>query len=87
MRIIVTRWPGSRSDGIVLSTRGTIVRVAIPGCDDSIEFSYRGGHWFSEEGEPVEIEFPGAENSDFVSALNDRPSEGYVAAQAFGWVN
>jgi len=71
----------------VLSTCGTIVRVAIPGCDDSVEFSYRGGQWLSEEGEPVEIEFPGLENDDFVSAWNDRPSEGYVAAQAIAWVN
>ena len=56
MRIRITKWTGSQSDGIVLSTRGSAIRVAIPGSDDATEFSCQGCYWFSEDGEPVEID-------------------------------
>jgi hypothetical protein len=80
MLIKITGWFGSSSEGLVLATFGSTIRVAIPGCDDAAEFTCRGGHWFSEDGEPVEIAFPAAQRlavvalpgSDDASANDDR---------------
>jgi len=63
MRIRITKWTGSQSDGIVLSTRGSVIRVAIPGSKDAAEFSCQGWHWFSEDGEPVEVDFLTTDNA------------------------
>ena len=66
MHIIVIDWTGSRLDGVVLSHRGVILKAAICGCDDAAEFHFRGGQWFSEQDEPVEIRMysaPTAEES------------------------
>ncbi|SPE34767.1 hypothetical protein SBA6_40052 [Candidatus Sulfopaludibacter sp. SbA6] len=94
MRIRIIRWTGSESDGIVLSTCGSIIRAAIPGCDDAVEFSYRGAHWFWEDVEPVELEFPTAENSDRNSAsdLNEGLASRCLGSDsrrthAAAWVN
>ena len=78
MRIRITKWTGSQSDGIVLATCDSIIRVAVPGCDDSVEFSHRSAHWFSEDGEPVEIDFAATETRvpDFESPWTNA-----------GWVN
>ncbi len=84
MRIRIIKWVGGQAEGIVLSTFGSMIRVAIPGCDDAVEFSNRGGYWFSEEGEPVEIEFPASEarTGDMVSDgwtdLNSRGTQAVV---------
>jgi hypothetical protein len=76
MRIKIATSAGSQSDGIVLSSRGSIIRVAIPGCNDAAEFSRCAAHWFSEDGEPVKLQFLAGENSDrdFGSAWNGRIS-------------
>jgi hypothetical protein len=94
MQIRITRWTGSLGNGIVLAAYGSTIRVAIPGCDDTEEFLCRGGHWFSDDGEPVEIDFPavgGAEN-DFDSASNKWAETGCLSpnslpAQAVAWIN
>jgi hypothetical protein len=73
MQIRITTWTGSQGNGIVLATHGSTMRVAIPGCDDVAEFSCRGGQWFSDAGQPVEIGFPASEdaNNGFASATNN----------------
>ena len=93
MRIRITTWTGAQSEGILLSTCGSIVRVAIPGCDDSVEFSYRGAHWFSESGEPMEIEYPAQDDGhDLATALNPKPSDPCLGSDSCrtrppAWVN
>jgi hypothetical protein len=63
MRITITTQKGSQSDGIVLATCGSMIRVAIPGCDDAAEFSCKDGQWLSEAGESVEIDALAVEDS------------------------
>ena len=69
----VTGSTGSQTDGIVLATFGPVIRVAIPGCDDAAEFLCRGGRWFSEDGELVEIDFAASGDAD--DGLNDRAAD------------
>jgi hypothetical protein len=93
IQIKITGWTGSRCDGIVLATYGSVIRVAIPGCDDAAEFSCRGGQWFSADGEPVEIAFPAAQRddqecgsaSDNGTARN--PESEFLLAPAAAWLN
>jgi len=94
MQIRITRWTGSQGNGIVLATYDSRIRVAIPGCIDAAEFSCRGGHWFSDDGEPVEINFPDTKDADddFASASNNRTENRCLGpnpspTQAVGWVN
>jgi hypothetical protein len=32
------------------------MRIAVSGCDDAAEFWCRGGQWFAEDGDPVQID-------------------------------
>ena len=65
IRIRITTCAGSQSDGFVLAACGSIIRVAIPGSEDAEQFWCRDGHWFSEDGRSVEIEFFAAESYDY----------------------
>jgi len=51
------RWTGTKSDGVVLSVCGPIMRVAVRDCNDAAEFTFRSGQWFAENGLPVTITF------------------------------
>ena len=51
------RWPGTRLEGVVLSVCGPLMRVAIGGCEDAAQFTFRGGQWLAEDGLPVRITF------------------------------
>jgi hypothetical protein len=53
----ITNWNGSHLDGILLNSEGLKLRVAIAGRDDAAEFHLHGGCWFSEDYQPVEIQF------------------------------
>ncbi len=55
---------GHLEEAILLSIRGDMMRVAIPGCDDAVAFTLRGGAWVSDENVPVEIEFLAARGED-----------------------
>jgi hypothetical protein len=94
MQIRITRWTGSRCAGIVLAVHGSVLRVAIPGCDDAVVFSLRGGQWFREDGEPVEISFRDTEDADdaIASASKYETAQGCLSpnawlAQEAAWVN
>jgi hypothetical protein len=51
-------YPNGRAiHGILLSKNDGCIRVAVKGCDDVVEFTAENGLWFSEDGEPVLLEF------------------------------
>ena len=55
MQITITTWTGNQLDGVLLAASGLLLRVAISGFDDAVEYRLRGGQWFSDQGEFVEI--------------------------------
>ena len=58
-------------DGTLLAVSGPKMRVAIAGVNDAVEFHLRGGQWFSEEGELVEIQlYSGADGDDLDSPVS-----------------
>ncbi len=63
MLLKITTWAGHKLDGALLVVSGPMMRVAISGYDDAVEFRLRGGQWFSADGEFVEIEWRGTEDS------------------------
>ncbi len=48
---------GQILEAVLLSRTETTMRVAIPGCDDSLELSQIHGTWVAEDCEPVRVEF------------------------------
>jgi hypothetical protein len=71
----IRHWAGAEWDAILLSRHGSNMRVAIRGCDDAVELRWLGGHWFAENGDPVEIDnFAGpGESSESGLIGSDRP--------------
>jgi hypothetical protein len=65
IRIRITRWTGSQTDGFVFAACGPIIRVAIPGHEDAEQFWCRDGYWYSEDGEAADIDFFAAEGYDY----------------------
>ena len=58
MYTLIRYLDGRLQEAIVLSAAGDKMRVAIPGCDDAVAFTFRKDAWVSEEENiPVEIEF------------------------------
>ena len=55
MQVRITTWTGTKLNGVALAVHGPTMKVAIPECDDTVDFRFQGGQWFSEQGEPVEI--------------------------------
>ena len=55
MEIMIRALNGTAVPGVVVARFGPIMRVAIPGCDDAVEFRLADGTWRSERGEPVQI--------------------------------
>jgi len=50
-------YPGGGSvAAILLGVSGNTLRLAVEGWDDAAEFRLVGGQWYSELGEPVEID-------------------------------
>lgn len=90
VRTRITTLTGSQCDGIVLSTSGSVIRVAVPGCDDAKEFCWQGRQWYSEDGDSVEIEFFAIEESepDFASAIaNQSGASSFCGTPMPAWVN
>lgn len=54
----ITYFSGKKAEGVLLAARGLEMRVAVKGHRDAAEFRFRGGLWFAEEGDPVEVDFP-----------------------------
>jgi hypothetical protein len=57
MRVTMTFWTGLQTEGVLLAVHGLTLRVAIQGCGDAAELRFRGGQWFAECGDPVQIDF------------------------------
>jgi hypothetical protein len=64
MRVTIKSWAGVETDGVLLYSCGLTLRVALLGSDDAVELHFRGGHWFRENQEFVEIEFHGVADRD-----------------------
>lgn len=64
MIILIRYFDGRLQGAILLSITGDAMRVAIPGLGDATEFTLHKGQWFSDGGDPVEIEFNAAEAED-----------------------
>ncbi len=63
IRLKVKSWTGSEFEAILLGWRGMRMRIAVPGCDDATELSCRGGQWFTEDGQPVQLIYMTEEDS------------------------
>jgi hypothetical protein len=87
MRFTITTWTGFRTDAILLAVDGTRMRLALPGAGDACEFSLRGGQWFSEEGEPVEIVPVQQEAGPETQAYSDCSPVEPLAEPVAIWVN
>jgi hypothetical protein len=55
--MFLTYADGSRTEAFLLARSESKIRVAIPGCDDPMEFTDVHGTWVSEDCEPVRVEF------------------------------
>lgn len=55
--MFLTYADGSTKEGFLLARSESKIRVAIPGCDDPMEFTNIRGTWVSEDCEPVNIQF------------------------------
>jgi len=58
MQITVSFGSGLHIEGVVLSSAGTRLRVALQNWDDAAEFQCRHGQWFLENRDPVLIAWP-----------------------------
>ena len=56
MRLLIRYRGGECRQAITLAGIGDRLRVAMPGCDDAVEFRWADGKWLTEGGEPVEIQ-------------------------------
>jgi hypothetical protein len=48
---------GKAVEGVTLARTANMMRVAVEGCDDAVEFINVHGTWISEDCEPVILEF------------------------------
>jgi len=89
VQIQIETFSGTILDGIVLKTFRTTMRVAIPGCDDAVEFFFHGGVWFWEGREPVGVHVYGTSayhDADWFASVRRTASMGCDNHQA-AWVN
>jgi hypothetical protein len=56
MRLILRYANGMRTEALLLSESAGAMRVTIPGCNDTLEFSVEGEHWVDEQGQRASIE-------------------------------
>lgn len=55
--MIINYANGRSVEAVVLAGNAACLRVAIQACEDVVEFRVRGGQWFSDDLEPVQIAF------------------------------
>ena len=53
----ITYASGKTTDGIILLNHDGCIRVAVQGSEDVVEFTAENGMWFSQNLEPVLVEF------------------------------
>jgi hypothetical protein len=90
MRVTIKSWAGVETDGVLLLSCGLTLRLALLGSDDAAELHFRGGHWFRENGEFVEIEFHGVPDSDTCGIAGDSMGDGVRSDMGEGrstWLN
>lgn len=73
MRVLIRRFDGLIRDGIILAEIGPVLRVAVPGADDAVEFRGDSGIWVGEDGEPVQIDFGAATDGWDMLAIASKP--------------
>ena len=56
IRVKIRSSIGAQWEGILLWLRGRIMRVAVPLCEDVAELRCHEGHWYAENGDPVELD-------------------------------
>lgn len=56
MHLTISFSDGRRAEAVVLAVSADRMRISIPGSDDATELRATQGAWFTETGEPVEIE-------------------------------
>lgn len=56
MRLILRYSNGRRTEALLLSRGARLLRVTVPGCNDTLELSMEGEHWVDEQGWRVSIE-------------------------------
>ena len=79
-------WTGAEWDGVLLGSKGRKMRIAVPGCDDAVELRSRGGQWFAENGDPVQIDLIPADRQDPPERWLGGEGDS-IGAQAQLWVN
>ncbi len=57
MQILIETFSGSILNAMILNISASVMRVAIPGCDDAVDLWFDGGVWFWEGREPVQVHF------------------------------
>lgn len=56
MHLILSYATGRRAEGILLAVSPGRMRIVVKRLNDTIELRQDEGQWFSDDGEPVEIE-------------------------------
>jgi hypothetical protein len=87
MQITISFSPGFDVEGVVLSVSGGRLRVALQNWDDAAEFQCRHGQWFSENRDPVHIDWPPSSRSDSTESLTRDSLRGRASLQSSTWVN
>ena len=87
MQITIRTWDGSTLDGVIMRRIGLRLRAAVCGSDDIVEFHCRGGQWFSDSEEPVEMAMysPEFDDAPVCGVEWDEPAREDFASAA--WVN
>jgi hypothetical protein len=64
---------GSSIEAMILNLTGRVLRVAVPGGEDVLEFKLVNGIWLSEQSEGVTFDFPfgGFGHKEFDTALRE----------------
>ena len=55
--MLITCLDGRTVEGVIYSSSGSTMRVAVDGADDLVDYTCISGQWVSENCEPVEVEF------------------------------
>ena len=85
MRILIRYSDSTVQAAILLSTIGSRVRAAVPGCDDAVEFTWTSQRWLAENGQAVEIEFESPEWSAACEAAASADSDAGLEPEACGF--
>lgn len=56
MHLTISFSDGRRADAVVLAVSADRMRISLPGSDDATELRAAHGAWFTETGEPVDID-------------------------------